>query len=283
MCENCNNVVLKRRSILGLAGLGLAASAFPGPLRASETKASSHEEHAAETEKHDTHSEDGAAKHAAEEPAKDAHAADSHAEEAPDGLTPAQALKKLKNGNRAFVEDANACAANLAHRREELAGGQHPWAVILTCSDSRVTPELIFGGVTLGELFVIRNAGNVLDTGGLGTIEYGTEHLHAPLVVVMGHKKCGAVAAACDVVSKGTQLPASIGKMVQPILPVALNTLFKSDDFVNHTVKANAQSGADRIVKESPIVAELVDHGKVRVVSAVYDIESGEVEFFEEA
>jgi len=198
-------------------------------------------------------------------------------------MTPAEALQKLRDGNHAFIQDANACAAHLATRRTELVAGQHPWAIVLTCSDSRVTPELVFGGVTLGELFVIRNAGNVLDTGALGTIEYGAEHLHAPLVVVMGHKKCGAVAAACDVVSKGTELPGSIGKMIEPILPVALHGMLKSGDFVGYTVKANAQKGAERIYQESPILAHLVDAGKVAIVSAVYDIETGEVEFHETA
>lgn len=282
MCENCQNPEsvapgLKRRSLLGIAGLGLAATALAGPLQASEAHKDASHEPAHEPEAHAA----GAESH--EKPKKAADAAAHSADEVEGGLTPAEALKKLRAGNRAFMEDANACAANLATRRTELAGSQHPWAIVLTCSDSRVTPELVFGGVTLGELFVIRNAGNVLDIGALGTIEYGAEHLHAPLVVVMGHKKCGAVAAACDVVSKGTELPGSIGKMVQPILPVALHGMLKSNDFVGYTVKANAQSGAARIYQESPIVAHLVDAGKVAIVSAVYDIETGEVEFFDES
>jgi carbonic anhydrase len=256
MCLDCLPTRLSRRNIMKFAGLGLAAASMPIIASASETK------HAAQHE---------------EKPADQHHAAAAPA------LSPNEALERLKEGNSRFIKDANACAANLAGRREELAGGQHPWAIILTCSDSRVTPELVFGGVTLGELFVIRNAGNVLDTGALGTIEYGAEHLHAPLVVVMGHKKCGAVAAACDVVQKGTQLEGSIGKMVQPILPVALNTLFKSPDFVNETVANNAISGAHRITEESHIVAHLVEQGTVKVVSAVYDIESGKVDFLDAA
>jgi carbonic anhydrase len=130
-------------------------------------------------------------------------------------MSPDEALAKLQQGNEKFVADADACAAHLADRRTEVATGQAPWATILTCSDSRVTPELIFGGVTLGELFVVRNAGNVVETNGLGTIEYGAEHLHSPLIVVMGHKKCGAVAAACDTVQNGTVYDASIGRMIE--------------------------------------------------------------------
>jgi carbonic anhydrase len=281
MCLDCDTQSmkgLKRRHLMKLAGLGFVATGIAPMAQASETKKP------VATEEH------GADGHAAEAPAEGGHdaaqgadakpAADAHAAPA-EGLTPKQALAKLKEGNRRFVEDANACAADLAARRTELAAGQHPWAIVLTCSDSRVTPELIFGGVTLGELFVVRNAGNVLDTGALGTIEYGTEHLHAPLVVVMGHKKCGAVAAACDVVKKGTVLEGSIGKMVQPILPVALAALFTSEDFVGQTVRNNAVSGAKRIAEESAIVAHLVDSGAVKVIAAVYDIETGEVQFID--
>ncbi|WP_137156491.1 carbonic anhydrase [Rhizobium sp. FKL33] len=256
MCLDCLPTRLSRRNMMKFAGLSLAAASMPITASASESK------HAAPNE---------------EKPA------DAHKAEAAPAISPEEALARLKEGNARFVNDADACAANLASRREELVAGQHPWAIILTCSDSRVTPELVFGGVTLGELFVIRNAGNVLDTSALGTIEYGAEHLHAPLIVVMGHKKCGAVAAACDVVQKGTQLEGSIGKMVQPILPVALHTLFKSPDFVAETVANNAISGAHRIPDESHIVSHLVESGKVKIVSAVYDIESGKVDFLEGA
>lgn len=281
MCLDCsikNPRGLKRRHLMKLAGLGFAAGGIAPIALASETKkpaaAAAHgaDAHAAEAPTEGGHDAPQAAE---AKPAADPHAAPAG------GLTPKQALAKLKEGNRRFVEDANACAADLAARRTELAAGQHPWAIVLTCSDSRVTPELIFGGVTLGELFVVRNAGNVLDTGALGTIEYGTEHLHAPLVVVMGHKKCGAVAAACDVVKKGAQLEGSIGKMVQPILPVALAALFTSEDFVGQTVRNNAVSGAKRITEESTIVSHLVESGAVKIVAAVYDIETGEVQFID--
>jgi carbonic anhydrase len=201
------------------------------------------------------------------------------AAEAESTLTPEAALARLQAGNEKFVADADACAAHLVERRAAVAKGQAPWATILTCSDSRVTPELIFGGVTLGELFVVRNAGNVLETNGLGTIEYGAEHLHAPLIVVMGHKKCGAVAAACDVAKNGTAYDDSVGKMIQPIIPLALANQAKPGDFVDNTVHANAVRGAARIVAESPMVAHLAEAGKVKVVPAYYDLDSGHVDF----
>lgn len=201
------------------------------------------------------------------------------AEEMQPAMTPAEALEKLKQGNEKFVTDANACAVRLVEKRSELAKGQAPWATILTCSDSRVTPELIFGGVSLGELFVVRNAGNILEVAGLGSIEYGAEHLHAPLVVVMGHKRCGAVSAACDVASNGTQLEGSIARMIEPIIPVALAARRETGDFVDNTVRANASHGAARIAAESTIIAGLVKAGKVRIVAAYYDLDSGRVEF----
>ncbi|MBL0370865.1 carbonic anhydrase [Rhizobium sp. KVB221] len=194
-------------------------------------------------------------------------------------LSPDEALAKLKAGNEKFVADANACAAHLADQRKQAAKGQAPWATILSCSDSRVPPELVFGGVNLGELFVIRNAGNVLETNGLGTIEYGAEHLLAPLVVVMGHKNCGAVVAACEVAKNGTAFGGSIDRMIEPIVPVALANVREAGDFVDNTVRANAIRGAARIVAESAIIAAMVKRGTVKVVPAYYDLDSGRVDF----
>lgn len=198
-------------------------------------------------------------------------------------VTPDEALQRLKDGNAAFVADAAACAANLAAARTELAKGQHPYATIVTCSDSRVSPELIFGGATLGDLFVARNAGNVVDTAVLGTLEYGAGHLMSPLIVVMGHKKCGAIGAACDVVVKGAKLEGAIAKMVEPILPVALQIGAADPDLVLKTVTANAVHGAELILNDSAEITKLVAEGKVRVIAAVYDLETGMVEFLDAA
>lgn len=198
-------------------------------------------------------------------------------------VTPEEALQRLKDGNAAFVADADACAANLAAKRTELAKGQHPYATIVTCSDSRVSPELIFGGATLGDLFVARNAGNVVDTAVLGTLEYGAGHLMSPLIVVMGHKKCGAIAAACDVVVKGAKLDGAIAKMVEPILPVALQIGAADPDLVLKTVTANAVHGVELILNDSAEITKLVAEGKVRVIAAVYDLETGVVEFLDAA
>ena len=111
-------------------------------------------------------------------------------------MTADEALVKLKGGNQKFLNAPELCAADMARQRADVAKDQSPWATILTCSDSRVSPELIFGGVWLGELFVVRNAGNVADTASMGTIEYGAEHLGSPLVVVLGHQRCGEIGRA---------------------------------------------------------------------------------------
>ena len=197
----------------------------------------------------------------------------------PTSLTPDEALGKLKEGNARFVKSPELCALGLTKRREEVAKGQAPWATILACADSRVPPELIFGGLNLGELFVCRNAGNTADTDVLGTIEYGGEHLGSPLIVVVGHSNCGAVKAACEVAKTDAVLPGHIGLMVGGILPAAEAELGKEGDFVANTVRENARRVAEKIGTESKIIKHLVHEGKVKIVHAVYDLDSGVVEF----
>jgi len=195
-------------------------------------------------------------------------------------LTADQALAKLKEGNQRYVSSPQACAADLAKARAGVAQHQAPWAAILSCADSRVPPELIFGGQNVGELFVARNAGNMADTATLGTIEYGAAALGVPLIVVLGHERCGAVAAACEVVEKGARFPGSIGPMLEPIIPAALAAKGKPGDFVDNAIRENAIRTASRIVSASAIVADLVAKGKVKVVAGRYDLDDGRVEFF---
>lgn len=198
---------------------------------------------------------------------------------APTSLTPDEALAKLKEGNARFVKSPELCALDLTTRREEVAKGQAPWATVLACADSRVPPELIFGGLNLGELFVCRNAGNTADTDVLGTIEYGSEHLGSPLIVVVGHSNCGAVKAACEVAKTGAQLPGHIGLMVDAILPAAKAEMGKEGDFVANVVRENARRTALKIGEQSKIVKHLEHEKKVRIVYAVYDLDSGMVDF----
>jgi carbonic anhydrase len=194
-------------------------------------------------------------------------------------VSPSQALAKLIEGNAKYISAPQLCEADMAGRRASVAKAQSPWATILTCSDSRVSPELIFGGVGLGELFVARNAGNTADTATMGTLEYGAEHLGVPLIVVLGHQNCGAVSAACEVVEKHTVLPGSIGPMVDAIVPAAQAVQGKPGDFIDNAVRENARRTAEKITSKSEIIEELVHQGKVKVVYARYDLTTGVVEF----
>ena len=175
-----------------------------------------------------------------------------------------QALDLLKEGNARFVSGALTPKNNYAELREELSAGQHPFAVVLCCSDSRVAPEIIFDQ-KLGDLFVIRNAGNIVDEEVLGSIEYAVEHLGSPLVVVMGHAACGAVTATYH----GGDLPGHIANLAKRIKP-SIETNCCIDD----NAKRHAQRMAQLIEKD-----EIVHHVGAKVVAAFYNLESGKVEW----
>jgi carbonic anhydrase len=194
-------------------------------------------------------------------------------------VTADQALANLKSGNEKYVKAPEVCAADLAKRRTGVANSQTPWATIVSCSDSRVPPELVFGGLGVGELFVARNAGNMVDTATMGTIEYGSAVLGAPLIVVLGHERCGAVVAACEVVTKKATFPGSIGPMVKAIVPAAMAVKSQPGDFVDNAVRESAKRTAGQIAGKSKIVADLIKAGKVKVVAARYDLDEGKVEF----
>jgi carbonic anhydrase len=195
-------------------------------------------------------------------------------------VTADEALAKLKAGNDKYVKSPQVCATDLAGSREQVAKSQAPWATIVSCADSRVPPELLFGGVGVGELFVARNAGNMADTATMGTVEYGSGVLGVPLIVVLGHERCGAVAAACEVVQKKTKFPGSIAAMVSAIVPAAAAVAGKPGDYIDNAVRESAQRTARKIATQSPIVADLVKKGKVKVIAGRYDLDDGKVEFF---
>jgi carbonic anhydrase len=203
------------------------------------------------------------------------------AEGAPAGLAPAEALAKLKAGNALYVSHPELCSANLAESRGAVAGGQAPWATIISCADSRVPPELIFGGHGVGELFVARNAGNLVDTATLGTVEYGAAVLGSPLIVVLAHTACGAVKAACDVVTKNATFPGAIGPMIEPIVPAALVARSMPGDFVDNAARASARRTAARLTEGSSILGGLADAGKLKIVAAIYDLETGVVSYLD--
>ena len=203
------------------------------------------------------------------------------AEGAPTALSPDEALAALKSGNERYVSHPELCSIDLAQQRSAVAGHQAPWATVIACADSRVPPELIFGGHGVGEIFVARNAGNLVDTATLGTVEYGAAVLGSPLVVVLAHTSCGAVKAACDVVTKNATYPGAIGSMIEPILPAALAVQKDTGDFVNNTAKASAKRTAGRLTAASKVIAGLAGTGKLKIVSAIYDLQNGVVSYLD--
>jgi carbonic anhydrase len=199
----------------------------------------------------------------------------------PTTLTPDEALNALKTGNARYVSHPELCTIDLAEQRDTVAAHQAPWASIISCADSRVPPELIFGGHGVGELFVARNAGNLVDTATLGTVEYGAAVLGSPLIVVLAHTSCGAVKAACDVVTKNATYPGAIGPMIDPILPAAIAVRSEAGDFVNNTAKESARRTAKRLTAGSTLLAGLAGAGKLKIVVAIYDLETGVVTYID--
>ena len=197
-------------------------------------------------------------------------------------LTPDQALRLLKEGHERFRTDAPFRGAQGRERRIELARGQAPFCVLVGCSDSRVPPELLFGR-GLGELFIVRNAGNTVDTAALGSVEYGVGVLGCPLVVVLGHGACGAVAAAVEVVEKDAAFPGVIGEMIQPIIPAVLEARrAPGGTALDAAVVANAKRVAARLKTQSPVVQEAVRQGELKIAAARYDLGAGRVDWFED-
>ncbi len=179
-------------------------------------------------------------------------------------------IDKLKEGNKRYMS-GKLGEKDVGSAREATKGGQKPYATILTCSDSRVAPEFIFDS-NVGELFVIRNAGNVVDDIVLGTIEYGVEHLGTPVLMVMGHEKCGAVTAACS----GGVCPPNIAAIMSKIKPSA-----RKESDVEKVIIDNASNAIEDIRDRSEIVRHLEKEGKLKIVEAKYYFEDGRVEIKE--
>ncbi len=199
--------------------------------------------------------------------------------EAPAALSPEQALARLRAGNTRFVQHKETHPNISFDRRRALARtGQHPHAIILGCADSRVPPELIFDE-GLGDLFVIRNAGNVINDEVLGSIEYAVEHLGTRLVVVLGHENCGAVSAA--VAAGNAEAPGHIKTVIESIRPAVEETASQPGDKVHNCVLANARRVARQIRESEPILKHAVDHSHLMVVAADYDLETSMVEFLD--
>lgn len=184
-----------------------------------------------------------------------------------------EALQILKDGNARFVTDTSILRNVNKERRDSLKDGQNPYAVIVSCSDSRVTPTTVFNA-GLGEIFDVRIAGNVVDDDALGSIEYAVEHLNTPLVVVMGHQSCGAVTATYNEVVKNEKVEGNMESFVEKISP-SVNKNGTVDDAIHNNIDAVV-----REISQDDIVKHLIEQGKVKVVGAYYSLD-GNVTFNE--
>jgi carbonic anhydrase len=193
--------------------------------------------------------------------------------------TPAGALARLKAGNSRFVMGRSSASTDFSVRRAELVEGQSPFAVVLGCADSRLPPELVFDQ-SIGQLFVVRVAGNTAAAPPIvGSVEYSTEVLESPLVVVLGHDDCGAVKAAIDVVTKGKTFPGELSGFIDPIVP-AVESVADTDpsQLLQAATAANIQQSIAALKSET-LLAPHVANGTLTVVGAEYRLHSGKVDF----
>lgn len=182
------------------------------------------------------------------------------------------AQKKLMEGNKRFVEGKMSHPDQASGRRTEVAKGQHPFAAIVSCSDSRVPPEVLFDQ-GLGNLFVIRLAGNIMDDAAMGSLEYSVEHLGVKYVMVLGHERCGAV----DATVKGGEAPGHIGSLVKAIQPAVEKAKTQQGDLLDNAVKANVSMVVQQLKTSAPILEESVKKGSLTIVGARYDLDDGAV------
>lgn len=191
-----------------------------------------------------------------------------------------EALQKLQAGNERYVAGKpKHLNQDRKRRAETVANGQHPFATVLACSDSREAVEILFDQ-GIGDIFVVRVAGNVADVDEIGSMEYGVDHLVTPLLVVLGHTHCGAVTA----VVQGAQLHGSIPALVDNIIPAVkkakeANLGISEKDLINHAIKANVWQSIEDLLTKSQAARELVTKGSLKIIGAVYDLESGKIDW----
>jgi carbonic anhydrase len=217
----------------------------------------------------------------AKEAGRTSEAGHAHGARAP-AIGADQALQKLIEGNRRFVSGKPRHPHCTAAWRAEIAHGQHPFAVVLGCADSRVPPEILFDE-GLGDLFVVRQAGHVADDDSLASIEYAVGHLGVPLVVVLGHERCGAVQAAVSAIVSDDPVPGHVLRLIDDIGPAVLATKGQPGDPVDNAVRANVRLVTEKLRQSFPVLRSLVRSGRVRIVPAYYDLDSGEVQWLPES
>ena len=202
-------------------------------------------------------------------------------------VTAREALDRLRQGNRRFMSDDRKLDVRASHtRREALTDGQEPFAIVLGCSDSRVPAEVVFDH-GLGDLFVIRVAGNIVAPSQVGSVEFAATRFKTRLVVVLGHTQCGAVIAALEQVRTPTHHSSAVLSIVDRIRPSVETVLaahpLATDDgaILEHAIRANVRASADHLRHASPILERLIQSDGLLVVGAEYSLDTGEVEFFD--
>jgi len=191
-------------------------------------------------------------------------------------MTPDAALAKLKQGNAAFVTHMTQTRSQTIEERAALGAGQAPFASVLSCADSRTTPEIIFNQ-GLGDIFVVRVAGNVATATETASLEYGAAVLKAPLIVVMGHSSCGAVKAAIEL-AQGKSFPGKIQDLAKVIEPAALSSKAKGGNWTVNATMDNIRL-AMHALQASPVLSDLITAGQLKIVGAYYQLETGVVTF----
>lgn len=196
----------------------------------------------------------------------------------PPRMTPDEALSELTGGNARYAAGRSKHFGSSPHR-EELAAGQHPFAMILSCSDSRVPPEIVFDQGP-GDLFVVRIAGNFADDDGIGSLEYAASHFGSSLLLVLGHTSCGAIHATVDTLKAGktyASVPGNIGDIVKALSPAVSTVLHGSGDVYENATEANVRANVAALKKQGAILAPAVRSGALRVAGGIYDLKSGKV------
>jgi carbonic anhydrase len=195
---------------------------------------------------------------------------------APNAIPPAEALDRLMKGNARYVAGESICK-DYSLGRAERAGAQYPIVSVLSCSDSRVSPELLFDHGP-GEVFVVRVAGNFVNPDGLASFEYAVKFLGAPLLMVLGHTNCGAVAAAVEVATSRAELPGHLPDLVKSIEPAVIAAHGKHpSDLVAATIEENVRLNVKRLIEDTPILSDALAAKKIAISGGVYDIASGKV------
>lgn len=262
MCDTCPSP--DRRKFLRGAAIGAAALALPQWAFGAHGEEKKPDAGKKEPAKADAHAEPAASNGAAHAPATQK-------------VTPDEALERLMQGNKRYVTNKMFHPNESPEARAKLATGQAPFAAILGCADSRVPPEIVFDH-GLGDIFVVRVAGNVVEDEGTGSMEYAVEHLGVPLIVVLGHERCGAVKATVETLEAGAEAPGHVAALVAKLKPAVEKTKGLPGDKAENAMRENAKSGAAQLAAMEPILKEKVGQGKLKVVAMRYDLDTGAVE-----